>query len=68
MVLLAYHLYIIRNKEKPENVGFEPFLRWARTIDWTMADIYIVRYAHSQMMTRPPVEKLLPDKPPMPQG
>lgn len=62
-VLLGYHLYLVRKTDKPEE-GFavsEWFLRKAENIDASFADFFL-------MMTRPPVEKLLPDRMPIPRG
>lgn len=62
-VLFGYHMYLLRNKEKPETGllanGF--FMDLARKGDAMFYDM-------KMLMTRPPVEKLLPDRPPMPPG
>jgi hypothetical protein len=56
-------VYLLKKTEKPEN-GFlanEVFLEFARKADWHYHDLKI-------LLTRPPVEKLLPDRPPLPPG
>lgn len=59
----AYHFYLVRNTKKPEE-GFlvHPYLlNKATAFDWFIYDLRL-------MLTRPPVEKLLPDRPPAPPG
>jgi import inner membrane translocase subunit TIM50 len=59
----AYHFYLVHNTKKPEE-GFmaNPFLlERATSFDWFLYDLKL-------MLTRPPVEKLLPDRPPAPPG
>ena len=54
-------MYLVKKKEKPEE-GFlasDTFLRMAKSLDWHIYDL-------SLLLTRPPVEKLLPDRPPLP--
>lgn len=60
-VLFAYHYYIVKKKEKPEEaIGWiDHFLNAAKGLDWRINDLTL-------LLTRPPVEKLLPDKPPLP--
>ena len=62
-VLFAYHFYLIKRKEKPEEAfgWMDMFLNAARRLDWHINDITI-------LLTRPPVEKLLYDIPPLPPG
>lgn len=58
-----YHMYLLKKTQKPED-GFlasDPFLRLARWADWHFYDLKL-------LLTRPPVEKLLPDRPPLPPG
>jgi hypothetical protein len=53
-----YHMYLLKKKEKPEE-GFlanDFFLRIAKTADWHFYDLKL-------LLTRPPVEKLLQDRP-----
>lgn len=60
---LAYHFYLVHNTKNPEE-GFlaHPYLLDKATqIDWFLYDLKL-------MLTRPPVEKLLPDRPPAPPG
>lgn len=62
-VLFWYHVYLLKKTEKPET-GFmanELFLNLAKTADFSFYDMKI-------LLTRPPVEKLLPDRPPLPPG
>eukprot|EP00350_Pseudokeronopsis_sp_OXSARD2_P012092 CAMPEP_0170560486 /NCGR_PEP_ID=MMETSP0211-20121228/49198_1 /TAXON_ID=311385 /ORGANISM="Pseudokeronopsis sp., Strain OXSARD2" /LENGTH=213 /DNA_ID=CAMNT_0010874723 /DNA_START=210 /DNA_END=851 /DNA_ORIENTATION=- len=59
--VFCYHMYLLKKTEKPEN-GFlanDMFLSFARTVDWTIYDLKL-------LLTRPPVEKLLPDRPDFP--
>jgi import inner membrane translocase subunit TIM50 len=61
--LFWYHMYLLKKTEKPEQ-GFlanDFFLRMARQADWHFYDLKL-------LLTRPPVEKLLPDRPPLPPG
>lgn len=61
MGLFIYHMYLIKKTDKPE-AGFlanQLFLDAARNVDFFIHDINL-------MLTRPPVEKLLPDRPDMP--
>ena len=63
IVLFCYHMYLLRNLEKLET-GFLAngfFMDLARKGD-------AIFYEMSILMTRPPVEKLLPDRPPLPPG
>lgn len=56
-----YHFYLLKKKEKPEE-GFlanDFFLRMARSADYHYQDL-------RWLLTRPPVEKLLPDRPDIP--
>jgi len=58
-----YHMYLLKKKDKPEE-GFlanDIFLNMARQADWHFYDLKL-------LLTRPPVEKLLPDRPPLPPG
>lgn len=62
-VLFWYHMYLLKKTERPEN-GFlaNPFfLELAKNADWQFYDLKL-------LLTRPPVEKLLPDRPPLPPG
>lgn len=62
-VLFWYHMYLLKKTEKPET-GFganDFFLNMAKTADWYFYDLKV-------LLTRPPVEKLLPDRPPLPPG
>jgi import inner membrane translocase subunit TIM50 len=59
----CYHMYLLKKTEKPEK-GFlanDMFLTMARNADYAIYDMRI-------LLTRPPVEKLLPDRPPLPPG
>ena len=61
--LFLYHMYLLKKTEKPE-AGFlanELFLNLAKNVDYAIYDLTI-------LLTRPPVEKLLPDRPPLPPG
>lgn len=61
--LFWYHMYLLKKTEKPE-AGFganDFFLDLARKADFAFYDMRL-------LMTRPPVEKLLPDRPPLPPG
>jgi len=63
MGLFGYHLYLIKKTDKPEE-GFlanNLFLQMARNADYFVYDMNL-------LLTRPPVEKLLPDRPPLPPG
>ena len=58
-----YHMYLLKKKDKPEE-GFlanDFFLIMAKQADWHFYDLKL-------LLTRPPVEKLLPDRPPLPPG
>ena len=63
MVLLSYHMYLVKKVEKPEKATLQHpmFLSVARSIDFMFYDLKL-------LLTRPPVEKLLPDRPPLPPG
>ena len=54
-------MYLLKKKEKPENGLFASdfFLRMARFADFSFYDL-------KMLLTRPPVEKLLPDRPNFP--
>eukprot|EP00347_Sterkiella_histriomuscorum_P015966 403355012 len=61
--LFWYHMYLLKKTDKPET-GFmasEAFLNLARNADYAFYDMKL-------LLTRPPVEKLLPDRPPLPPG
>lgn len=61
--LFWYHMYLYKKTEKPEE-GFlanQLFLDMAKNADWHFYDL-------KMLLTRPPVEKLLPDRPPLPPG
>jgi import inner membrane translocase subunit TIM50 len=56
-------MYLLKKTEKPEQ-GFlanQVFLDLAKSADWHFYDLKL-------LLTRPPVEKLLPDRPPLPPG
>lgn len=61
--LFWYHIYLLKKTDKPENglLANDYFLNMARQADWMFYDLTI-------LLTRPPVEKLLPDRPPLPPG
>jgi hypothetical protein len=61
--LFWYHMYLLKKTEKPENglLANEFFLDMAKQADWQFYDL-------KMLLTRPPVEKLLPDRPPLPPG
>lgn len=54
-------MYLLKKTEKPENglLASDFFLRMARFADFAFYDLKI-------LLTRPPVEKLLPDRPNFP--
>ena len=61
--IFVYHFFLVKKRERPEE-GFlvnESFLRAAKRLDWQIGDLTL-------LLTRPPVEKLLPDRPPLPPG
>lgn len=63
IVIFWYHMYLLKKTEHPEK-GFlanEFFLNAAKGADWWYYDL-------KKLLTRPPVEKLLPDRPPLPPG
>lgn len=63
IALFWYHMYLLKKTDHPEK-GFlasDAFLRAAKGADWMFYDLKL-------LLTRPPVEKLLPDRPPLPQG
>jgi import inner membrane translocase subunit TIM50 len=61
LALFAYHFYLVKRKEKPEEspLAINMFLRHATQANWHIQDLTL-------LLTRPPVEKLMPDKPPLP--
>lgn len=63
MALFWYHFYLVQKKEKPEegfavNATFLDAARWAK---FMYEDLTI-------LLTRPPVQSLLMERPPMPPG
>ena len=56
-VLTFYHIYLVRNNERPENASLvsQPFLDLARKINWTVYDIGV-------LLTKPGMTKMLPDR------
>ena len=63
IALFGYHLYLLKKTDKPE-AGFlanEYFMNAAKSADYAYYDLRL-------LLTRPPVEKLLPDRPPLPPG
>jgi len=61
--LFWYHMYLLKKTDKPEK-GFmanELFMDFAKSADYAFYDLKL-------LLTRPPVEKLLPDRPPIPPG
>lgn len=63
IVYFWYHMYLLKKTPKPET-GFlanDAFLDFAKKADWFFYDLKL-------LLTRPPVEKLLPDRPPLPPG
>ena len=59
--IFCYHIYLLKKTDKPEK-GFlasDFFLDMARRADFFVYDIRL-------LLTRPPVEKLLPDRPDIP--
>lgn len=61
--VFIYHLYLVQNKPKPEEYfGVKDvFLKAARTTKYAYEDLYA-------LMTRPPVDSLLMERPPLPPG
>ncbi len=61
--LFWYHMYLLKKTEKPETglLANDFFLNMAKQADWFFYDMNL-------LLTRPPVEKLLPDRPPLPPG
>jgi len=58
-----YHMYLLKRTDNPEK-GFLAnnfFLNLAKKASYSYNDLKI-------LLTRPPVEKLLPDRPPLPPG
>lgn len=58
-----YHYFYVLKQPKPEEapLAIKPFLDAAQQFDWQIKDIQF-------LLTKPPVEKLLHDKPPLPPG
>ena len=58
-----YHLYIVSKKDKPEEAFgvFDPMLHYARLAHMFYNDLY-------DLLTKPPVQSLLMERPPMPPG
>jgi hypothetical protein len=57
IALFWYHVYLLKKTEKPET-GFlanDFFLEFARKADFAYHDLIV-------LLTRPPIEKLLPDR------
>ena len=63
ILALGYHLYLVKKVVNPEERALCNmfFLGLAKSTDWWFYDLKI-------LLTRPPVEKLLPDRPPLPPG
>ncbi len=63
LLAIAYHLYLVKKVDNPDERALSHpfFLHTARRLDFWMYDLKI-------LLTRPPVEKLLPDRPPLPPG
>ncbi len=61
MGLFGYHFYLVKKVEKPEAafLANEVFLNAAKNADYFLYDMNL-------LLTRPPVEKLLQDRPNMP--
>lgn len=61
--LFGYHLYLLKKTDKPETglLANEFFMNAAKSADYAYYDLRL-------LLTRPPVEKLLPDRPPLPPG
>ena len=61
--MFLYHMYLLKKTEKPEKglLANELFLNLAKTADYGFYDLKL-------LLTRPPVEKLMPDRPPLPPG
>ena len=61
--IFCYHFYLIRKSKEPEKafLAQEAFLDQARRVDAFVMDM-------KSLLTKPPVEKLLPDRPPLPPG
>lgn len=61
MGLFGYHFYLVKKSDKPEAafLANEVFLNAAKNADYFLYDMNL-------LLTRPPVEKLLQDKPNMP--
>ena len=62
-VLYMYHLYLVQNKPKPEEYFgvSDAFLNAARSTKYAYEDLYA-------LLTRPPVNSLLMERPPLPAG
>ena len=61
--LFWYHMYLLKKTTHPEK-GFmanETFLNFAKSADYAFYDIKL-------LLTKPPVSKLMHDKPPVPPG
>src|ERR1700710_1888356 len=61
--LFWYHMYLLKKTEKPEKglLATEFYLNLAKSADYAFYDLKL-------LLTRPPVEKLLQDRPPLPPG
>jgi import inner membrane translocase subunit TIM50 len=61
--IFCFHYYLLKNTKKPEKnmLANDLFLNQAKRFDWHVQQFFL-------LMTRPPVEKLLMDRPPAPPG
>ena len=61
MAIFAYHFALLKKMKKPEEAPLvsEPFLEAAKFLNWTIHDF-------TNLMTKPQMTKMLPDRPNMP--
>ena len=62
-LLFFYHFYLVKNGSRPDDgkPKIAQFMLMAERADWHLYNLHL-------LLTRPPVEKLMPDRPPAPPG
>lgn len=62
-LLFFYHFYLVKQGARPDDgkLKLAPFMYMAEAADWHLYNMHL-------LLTRPPVEKLMPDRPRAPPG